>query len=345
MTPPDQGFFMIVDGAVSGDAIAVAEWSSSRIHVYSHTGTLLHSLGGPGEGPGEFGRVGWVDLQGDEVIGGDQSLPRITRYSSDGGVEAILTVGQTPDGRQASPRGLFDNGMLLATTRPDAPMSVGAMSGPTAPVFGLLLLAADGSFVRPLGSLRGAEYVIKTASSGGGMYPSVFGQGSGLVVRGMSYYTYDPFSQRVHRYDLEGRITGTYGAGTEGEAATKELVAAVRTRLLADTPAEERPEMMFDTSPVPSRFPIYGWAGFQPFPVFAVSESGDVWMLKYGGVRTLTPEWEVYSPSGELRGVVAGPERSRILDIGRERVLFHVTAEDGVESILSVALGEPTLLR
>lgn len=343
LTPPGDGFFLVVDGALRGDLVAVAEWSSSRIHMYSTTGTYLRSIGGRGEGPGEFGRLGWVELSGNQVVAGDQSLPRTTRLTSGGEVEAIVGVGQTPEGRLTHPRGTFDDGMMLATVRPEMPVVAGPMSGPVSPTFDLVLLDAQGSFVRNVGKLRGAEFVVQAASRGGTTHPSVFGRGSGLAVRGRSFYTYDPVAQRVHRYDQEGRVTGTYGSGVAGEEVTKDLVATVRARLMAETPAEEQPELLFDGSPVPTRLPLYGWASFRPRSVFAVSSEGDVWMVKYGGLRSVRPEWEVYAPDGTLRGVIVGPARSWILDLDGGRALLHVTDQDGVESVQLVTFSPPSL--
>jgi hypothetical protein len=73
-------------------AFAVSDFSSRSIRVYSAEGRHVVSMGGSGEGPGEFGDINHLGVLGsDTIVAYDVSALRRTRYLRDG-----TLLGTTP---------------------------------------------------------------------------------------------------------------------------------------------------------------------------------------------------------------------------------------------------------
>jgi hypothetical protein len=66
--------------------IVIADRGRNQLLAYDGNGEFLRALGGPGEGPGEFGSIGWLQLVGaDTLLVYDQEIRRVTAFTLDGG--------------------------------------------------------------------------------------------------------------------------------------------------------------------------------------------------------------------------------------------------------------------
>ncbi len=90
---PEFGFSEIGPATIDRDGqIWVLEFQDQTIRAYSPTGELLRTLGGRGEGPGEFAMVGGLwGVTGDTVWAIDVSLSRITLFDRLG---TLLSTGR-----------------------------------------------------------------------------------------------------------------------------------------------------------------------------------------------------------------------------------------------------------
>ncbi len=70
--------------------ILVGENRGTSIRVFSPTGQLVRSLGGRGQGPGEFEGVATFGVLGDSIWAGDRSLVRLTFFDLSGKVLGTL---------------------------------------------------------------------------------------------------------------------------------------------------------------------------------------------------------------------------------------------------------------
>lgn len=59
----------------------IADGSENTIHVYNSDGTYLQSLGREGEGPGEFGGIGYINIDSDFVYAMDWSQQKLNVFS------------------------------------------------------------------------------------------------------------------------------------------------------------------------------------------------------------------------------------------------------------------------
>jgi hypothetical protein len=104
-----------LDGAVAftevGDLVAdglrvfVSQPQEGLIRVLSaESGSLLEEWGGPGDGPGEFRRMGWMGGSGGTLTVLDRTLHRITVFAEDGSVIESTRFRFPPVERTTPPR-------------------------------------------------------------------------------------------------------------------------------------------------------------------------------------------------------------------------------------------------
>jgi hypothetical protein len=118
---PDYGFSWIGDVAVDRDGNAyVFESQDRRIRVYSADGQLLRTIGGPGEGPGEFSFSVSMGVTGDTVWTVDDINRRLTLFNRRGEVlearvfdEVRVQLNSPGRATIISPRMLGSDGMFI----------------------------------------------------------------------------------------------------------------------------------------------------------------------------------------------------------------------------------------
>jgi hypothetical protein len=141
----------------SDGSIVVVDRGSRTVRAYGPDGQYLGTLGGPGEGPGEFADPGPVLVTtGDTVVVWDQALLRATRFGPNGDLVEVRTVDW---GKLAGAMGLDLEGTGLkgkglgAKAKVEADASV-LYPGPIEPL-------ANGGFL-----VRLAEKVVEPPGNG-----------------------------------------------------------------------------------------------------------------------------------------------------------------------------------
>lgn len=114
----------------SDGSIVAMDSGANRIYVFRRDGSLADSLGGPGQGPGEFLDVfGTVLLSGDTLLVFDRRTNRVTTFAPDGVIARTATV--SADLRFAEPVGVSAPGVVLWRTRSYRPTTeAGAVLAP-----------------------------------------------------------------------------------------------------------------------------------------------------------------------------------------------------------------------
>lgn len=98
--PPEFLFGRIATAARDEDGnLVVADGQANEIRIFDPRGEHLQTLGGEGEGPGEFERLsGAWPVAGGGIVAIDSDLERITRFDPDGATEGTATfAGQLMD--------------------------------------------------------------------------------------------------------------------------------------------------------------------------------------------------------------------------------------------------------
>ena len=165
---------------LSRGRVAVANGSGNDILVFDAAGEHVATLGGTGDGPGEFRRIEWLSsLPPDSLAAGDGRLRRVAIFDSDGGFARSFATASAgdPASRPVPPRplGLLANGSVTAAYF-DRPAAVE-------------------------GTARPAVEIVATASTGGSMHMIGTWPGDELALfsqDGQLQVTQPPFGRRLH---------------------------------------------------------------------------------------------------------------------------------------------------
>ena len=84
MEGPDEEMFGYIRDAtrLNGGYIAIADAQQSRVLVFDRTGEYIRSIGGPGQGPGEFRSISGLAVEGDTLVVSSSRL--ISRFLLNG---------------------------------------------------------------------------------------------------------------------------------------------------------------------------------------------------------------------------------------------------------------------
>ena len=167
-------------GVLSRGRVAVANGSGNDILVFDAVGEHVATLGGTGDGPGEFRRIEWLaSLHPDSLAAGDGRLRRVAIFDSDGGFARSFATASAvdPAARPVPPRplGLLANGSVIAAYF-DRPAAV---EGTVRPAVEIVATASTGDSMHMIGTWPGDELAL-------------FGQDGQLQV------TQPPFGRRLH---------------------------------------------------------------------------------------------------------------------------------------------------
>ena len=345
--PAEVLFGRIASVAVDGAGnLIVADGQMGEIRIFDADGPHLQTIGGPGEGPGEFRALAgaWRAADGG-IVAADSRLRRITRFGPDGDLLATATFhssGQRPTIRDIH---LSGTGTFLSRVDPPLPALEGTFS----------LEDALESISDPLGSR--AEYLVRhdlegalidTVATLRGRATRVSTQGSGtnFSIQIMRV----PFSPApVATASPDGRMAVTTGRSYEfsayGPAGTLDRIVRVAeeppTRTEAHLEAWVRSstgdrEPMDDAqveaalrsyreTVLPDRLPAWN--------SLVIADGGEIWARRFAIRGAETVVRDVFAADGRFLGQVVGPAGLRIQHIAGGRLTVISTDDLGVERV------------
>ncbi|WP_420461636.1 hypothetical protein [Candidatus Palauibacter sp.] len=322
----------IVGALFLGDTLVLTDRTSLTLRFYSRTtGELLHSVGGEGEGPGEFQRVGRPHRVGDRLYVWDRGLLRLSAFGTDGEFHGSTTIEPVEPYNFMSFVGLFPDGSSLLGLHQ---FNFDPVREPTVrrAVYVLMTYDANGAFTDSLGSFVTSDSYAEPFGRGGEqMTSAVFGRDGVVDVLGGRYYVMDNVNHAVAIFDQHGESLGVLLPDPLPEPvpvtqADVELVKSRGSELMRKALDEGR-------MPVPEHFPPYGWSGRRSLSALRTTGLGAIWVLDYGGVRDSTPTWTVYSPEGTQVMRVRSPDEVSVLAVDGDIAAVLAWNEFDVQTI------------
>lgn len=311
------------------DRFAVPDGLAQVIRIFDLDGNALQSLGGQGEGPGEFSALARAWPRGDTIEAFDLQTVRVTRFLPDSSVE-VVALRPERFGFFPLP-GAVSDGWILSGVDNTGP---GAGPPDGRDEIGLLHLESDGETQhRVAGTLGIHRY---SHDGGSGVHP-VSPQGVYRIHQDRLYVG-ETLTPRIVVYDLDGtvqsEITWEPAEGTDPAAA----LAVVRDSALAraDSDELESVRQTFDAVPTAEAVPV--------FHDLLVDGEGFIWVRPYelpGHAHYLGGwagpgagrSWLIFTPEGERVGTVEVPDELIPVHIGTDAILGLVRDELGVESV------------
>ena len=344
--PPEFLFGRIATAARDEDGnLVVADGQANEIRIFDPRGEHLQTLGGEGEGPGEFERLsGAWPVAGGGIVAIDSNLERITSFDPDGATEGTATfAGQLMDEASftdidvvglGGPTTLLSKATLtrapsLASGRGTIETVMEEMFSGEAPI-SYVRHRFDGTLVDSLAPGRDAATSLSMSGSGRGWEMSLravpfspesaaTGSAHGVVVTGGVQYeigVFDPeggLRMRARLTEAPPAVTGDHLRAYATSSGTSERdESEIRASM------EQYREM-----PLPESLPGY--------TDVVIADTGEIWVQRYAMWGAAMVHWDVFAADGGYLGRVEVPGSFRIEEVGRGQVLGIATDDLGVE--------------
>lgn len=299
--------FLLPDGH-----LVVPDAGPGKIRVFGPDGRLAETLGGPGEGPGEFGRLSAAWSRGDTIEAFDADLDRVTRFPPGGRPEGVRLDVAGP-AQAGIPGALPDGGWIVVgveSARLGGRDTVAAHRyGPGGEHEGLV--------TRIAGMRR-----FRTERVGG---PDPLSPRAVFAVHGGYVYAAETQTPEIHVLRPDGRLDRTLswdpGERPSPETAFREAVDAASSRAGMSS---DRYRTMLEAFPVTGPVPAF-WG-------FRVDALGFVWVEPFDPDRRSilssartgasgTVLWKILSPQGGPAGTVELPGDLEPTWIGRDELV------------------------
>ena len=296
--------------------IVVVNRGSAEIRKFSADGRLVGSVGGYGEGPGEFSNVQQAEVVGDSLLVRD--VRRVALFGPD--LQHVRTLQLHPG---VSSIHYLGNGALLAPVIVDYPEEYGLVRASEA----LLVYDLEGMRRDSIGRTPGSEEYVTDALMG---FP-LFGKTSVLDNHGDRIFLGSSDHMQVEEIDTSGDTVRILRIPDYPLALSPEQVQAERNLRL-------NPPLPPGVTSLPPPFveAVEAMPSPETRPAYAemlVDPTGAVWLRPFrGSSEQGGPEhWLVLGPDGTWLGSVEMPENFVVREIGVDEILGVWTSELDVQ--------------
>ena len=343
-----------VTGIVITDShVVIAQESEGTLRFYDRSGSLEKTVGGRGEGPGEYGDLDWMMRVGSDLFTYDRYGREVSRYTLDGQLLGSAALSP-PEEYQAglSALGVFSDGSLLANKW--------HLPWPTEPLveqspITLLLFDQEGRFGHRLLEMAGPElwYEPVGTNSIRQMF-RLFGPKTHAAVVDSQFVVVENDSYDIPVYGSDGIARDTLRPAIVPDPTPlrpEEAESARRTLLGSQELGSTRGvvEGMLDAMGLPEHLPPYGRHSLStPNHHPVTTADGLVWALRYGGLprEGADPErleWYVFQPGTGQVATLFSPDDVVLVDVAGDlaAVLRRTELDEEIVELRRIR-GRPT---
>jgi hypothetical protein len=315
--------FQVRSAVRLGDGrIVIANMGSHELRFYDAHGEFLGSVGGEGEGPGEFKLMSTIwRAHGDSLVLYDYTNGmRLSVFDANGifgrafrlemASSSIPLVGDLIWGnRVVSYSGIYDSESLTDGLRRDSAL--------------YCIHSMEGEVLDTLGRFPGSEMYAVGAGEGSTLGMSrPYGRHVVSTATADYWYFGSSDSYVIEVYGRSGSLERLVRRDIANRPVTDELLEE-RERRLRESGRQVTAGVSRDI-PIPETMPAYGR--------LIGDADGNLWVQEYR--TTDEPEqWAVFDPSGQFLGIVDMPEPGRVTEIGSDYVLGIWRDEMDVEQV------------
>jgi hypothetical protein len=332
---------------LSDGRVVIGDQSTLHLKFYDASGRHLKSVGGKGQGLGEFSDIEAIArLAGDTLAVATQD--RTSVFAPSGTFVRTTRFGPFEPGALQTPfawaLGRFDNGTAVVADFPQGQRGpVGARQWVDSA--SLFLVDRAGAVVRPLGRAPIVVFVAGATDPS----PMDFGPKAAHASSGTEFYWGFPEKYAIRVYDSNWKLQRIIRrAWTPRRLTSAEIDAYVDGWMQMwskKTGAEreaERTEMR-----------QFAYPEFLPaYSEILATPSGEIWVREpdltgapgcwcLAGMPTVPSKWSVFDASGRWLGEVAMPARFIPLEIGADYVLGRSRDTDNVIRALMYRIVKP----
>lgn len=323
--------YRVTDAATLSDGrIVVANAGSSELRFYDPGGRHLKSVGGEGDGPGEFRYVRDLDVaEGDSLYAWDFRTRRLSVFGPGGAFVRSFPLESPEGGGFPRYRGRFADGSFLVAVpevSTEPPRDGTVRRGETAH----RRYTPDGTPGDTVIRLLDPPTLMDVSSDRRqiAFFEIPFSPAGRWVVAGHRLHAGTGERWEVRTLEPSGRLLRILRRPVEPESVTEALFEASLRDQLARTDSEEWKNTIreaYAAMPRPDRMAV--------FDRLRVDAAGNLWVR-----RTALPDeekhrWEVLGPRGDFLATATLPAGLRILEIGPDFVLGVRTDDLDVERV------------
>ena len=321
--------FTGVTGAVRlGDGtVVVADGGSNEVRFFGPDGNHRGTVGGSGEGPGEFtGLSGLGKDASGRVWAYDFSLRRITWMDAGGQLTGLTSLGLEPAMLHplgALPGEAFALKQLWGAEQVSGTSETGLRRDPVA----FVRFDGGGALMDTVGLFPGREVFLLDEGGRGVMSTPPFARNASGTLREGRVVVGVQERFEVMEWSSEGGLLRLVRIlRPERSVGPEDLEGYIQGRL-ATAPPERHPSIRrsLEDMPVPETMPAYGGL---------MSDSpGNLWVGEWAMYPQVARRWTVFDSAGAWLGEVEMPPAFSPTDIGEDWILGVETDEMDVEYV------------
>ena len=336
-TVPENLFTRVVGAFRTGDGRIVVTnmHHPPQIRVFDSGGRLLTTLGGEGEGPGEFRAIWKVyGTSADTVVVVEFFDTRLHFFSLDGtfGRTVRSRLNQATGGTLGAliTWGRFSDNSFLARPNNQCP---GSYQGVGRGEDAWLRVSDEGVRLDTIAVLPGGECFLGDDELGGRI---MFGRTTTVLAHSDRLYVGTADTWQIDVYDLGGTLRQRIRRAHEPRPVTQADLEARQQELLDRVQSEERRRSLrrrFESVPHAESLP--------PYDLLMADAADNLWIREYASPLDTVARWSVFEPHGRFLGMVEMAPEFRPHDIGADYVLGVWKDELDVESVRLYDLIKP----
>ncbi|MDZ7779495.1 MAG: 6-bladed beta-propeller [Gemmatimonadota bacterium] len=317
------------DAAVVGNRVAVLDSQEERVFLFSEAGEPEDTVGGPGQGPGEFRAAVSMTVADGNIHVFDRSLRRITQFAPDGTIRRLVSL-QAPDfpGKQhVSYAWMVDADRVLVWEYVESEQAPVSSSGDaerwvTPGRLRLANLATSG--VETLFRAPARDWIVE----GSRWWVAPFGPYTTLSHANGRLYMSPGSSHAVHIIDPDSGWVASYRYPAADRPFDLRELARLEDEARVEASESGHPfmaEVLFSPDiqppmqPAIQRVRVTGW--------------GAVWAQVHAPAQHHSPDWWVLGADGRFRGIVRLPGRRELLGFDGDYAIMRSLDEFDVPTV------------
>jgi hypothetical protein len=318
---------------LSDGRIVVSNSGTQQLRLYDPQGRYLLTAGGPGEGPGEFARLGQAAvLPGDSVAGYDWRSRRVSLFGPDGQYGRSWRIEIEARSGFPQVRTLMADGSVLAQIIEYRDDDTDGWQRDTAQI---VIFDPAGVPADTLGRFPDREVLTRTTEmDGGGVMSFIrdtpFSRGLLLTASGDKIYAADTGTYEIRLMDRDGRLRRIIRRVWENAVVTDADIQILLDEELADAEDDnERRRIRQDYAEMTPHLHDTAPA----FSTLFIDLEGNLWIRGYAMPGEPAAPWTVFDAQGAMLGDVETPEGVRVMEIGSDYILGRWRDELDVEHV------------
>lgn len=308
--------------------LVVGDEVAQELRFFDGDGRFLRSVGGRGEGPGEFTGLAMVGMSpGGWAWAYDFSLRRLTWYDREGEVMALTSLGLEPPTLNAAgalPGGAFLLKQLWGTGEEGEVNDLGLRRDPLAWV----TFDLEGALIDTVATVPGREIFVFEENGRAVMSTPPFARNSVGTIRGDRIAVGDQESFEVREYSPAGEVLRILRIpGRIRRVTAQDLEEYIQGRLTV-APPNRHPSLRksLEEMPHPETLPAYG--------AITSDTEGNLWVGEWAMYPDVARRWTVFHGDGRWLGEVGVASKFDPRAIGEDWILGVEWDELDVEYVV-----------